>query len=233
MTQKKILTLDDDPDFNKLIKAILNKNGYEVSCTETPEDFLEQLKQNQCNLCLVDLNLGHLYGAGFQIIKAIRKIRGYELPLLVVSRRSAQEDIAFAIGIGATDYIQKPIDEATLLSRITFALNEFDNEESSNFPYFKISEKLGEANIELDIEIEKIDELGIQLSSYNLISKGTQIYLSGEFIEEIFGADFQNIPLYVSKNWIENEINKIYIPFNTEDMELMSRVRTWIKKKNA
>lgn len=103
MAEKLVLTIDDNPDFNKIVKAILEKNNFKVITTTNAEKFLDNLKKISPDLCLIDLNLDKSMGEGFQLIKAIRNKKGFEIPLLVLSRRSSNDDISYALQVGATD----------------------------------------------------------------------------------------------------------------------------------
>lgn len=222
-----VLTIDDNPDFNKILEAILMKNKFKVVTTTNAERFLDTLKRTSPSICLVDLNLDKTTGEGFQLIKAIRNKRGFEIPLLVLSRRSSNEDISYALQVGATDYIQKPIDEAILLSKISFALNLYQDE-STKFTFKKVPESLASCNITSEFEIQNIDELGITIISKSLISKGTKVEISGELIDNVTGKSNTTETFYVSKNWLEDDAYHMYLDFDSGDTELLSNVRRWL-----
>ncbi len=222
-----ILTIDDNPDFNKIVEAVLKKNKFKVITTTTPDKFLETLKKTSPSICLIDLNLDTTSGEGFQLIKAIRNKRGFDIPLLVLSRRSSNDDISHAMQVGATDYIQKPIDEAILVSKIGFALNLYEDD-TPKFTFKKVSETLGECEVTTKFDIQSVDELGITILSKSLISKGTQIEVSGQMIDEITGKQNTVETLYVSKNWLEDDYYHMYLDFDSSDTELISNVRRWL-----
>lgn len=120
----KVLTVDDDPSFNKLMSVYLKKLKYKFLITTTSEDFLTTLKDKPPHICFVDLNLDNRSGVGFQIIQAIRNKLGSDMPIIVLSARSADEDISKAFDCGATDYLSKPVTIEELDSKISLNLGQ-------------------------------------------------------------------------------------------------------------
>lgn len=224
---KLILTIDDNEDFNKIVSAILKKNNFEVITTTSPNIFFEKLKNTNPALCLIDLNFDKSAGEGFQLIKAIRNKRGFDIPLLVLSRRSSQSDISLALQVGATDYIQKPIDEVTLISKINYALKLYQ-EDLSRFNFKKISTTLGTCHIKSHFKIYSLDEFGITITSKSLISKGTKIEIAGAALDRITQQNMMKMNVYVSKNWYEGGLYYHYLDFDPSNVELLHKIRRFI-----
>ena len=85
----------------------------------------------------------------------------------------------------------------------------------------------------MDLEVSEIDALGITISGRHFISKGTRVTLISPIIDEILLEEDQYLNLFVTRNWVEDNQNHMYLDFDSEDTELLSKVRTWIKMKAA
>ena len=120
----KILTVDDDVSFNKLMAAYLKKLKFKYIITSTSEEFLTTLKEKPPHLCFVDLNMDNRSGVGFQLIQAVRNKLGPDLPIIVLSSRSSSEDIDKAFECGASDYLPKPISLEDIDEKVKLTLCE-------------------------------------------------------------------------------------------------------------
>jgi len=192
MSKFKILTIDDDPEFNNLIKLYLKKADAEVVTTERAEDFLAQLKIFSPDICLIDLNLDKAYGAGFQLIKAIRKNLGQEVVLFAFSKRSSRLDIDQALEFGANEYLLKPFDEVSFFLKLSQYIR-LDQEKIPTLKYFEVSSIVADCAVDIDLTICGISESTLTLKSPHRLSKGAFITLSGEVINEIFLKEQINV----------------------------------------
>ena len=120
----KILTIDDDPSFNRLLAAYFKKLKFKYKITSSADEFLSFLKKASPHLCFVDLNLERGSGVGYQLIQAIRNKLGDELPIIVLSSRISEEDIAKAFDCGASDYLPKPINLKDIDEKVQLNLSQ-------------------------------------------------------------------------------------------------------------
>ncbi|MDD4901630.1 MAG: response regulator [Patescibacteria group bacterium] len=101
---KKILLIEDDKPTVKIVKLMLEQEGYEVSVAGDGEKAIEALK-NPADLILLDLLIPKI--DGFQVLKIIRQEKKLKLPVVVFSNLSRQRDIEQAAELGANDYLVK------------------------------------------------------------------------------------------------------------------------------
>lgn len=233
MSKKLILTIDDDEDFNRLVKVVLSKAGFDVITTTNAKDFLRKLHHRDPALCLIDLNLTEAYGAGFQLIEAIRKAKGSQTPLFVLSFRSDKKDIARAIQIGANDYIHKPLDDLVLLDKINQYLSIKDPFEP--LPYFEVTESKRSSKVRFQHKIVAINEFGITIEGPCLISRGTLVTVKSTIVSKILNSPDQILKLNVSETWMETERGayRAFLEFNPENADLLSAVRTWLVSNSS
>ena len=121
---KKILMIDDDPDFVSGIKAILDKAGFEVEVAYNPKDGMQALQTKNYDLLLLDIMMGR--GAeGIMIARKLRKdVKLRELPVLILT--GMREQIAFLFPgepvhprfVEVDELVEKPVEPKLLLEKV-------------------------------------------------------------------------------------------------------------------
>ena len=109
----QILIAEDDPDINKLLTRILEKEGYQVTAAFSGSEARLLLKTVRFDLILLDLMLPG--ATGEELVEEIR--RTSTTPILVVSAKG-QEDKLHVLKIGADDFISKPFDVKEVAMRV-------------------------------------------------------------------------------------------------------------------
>lgn len=115
MSDAHILIIEDEADLLELEEYHLSKAGYTVTgflSTHRVEDLLEE---ETIDLMIVDRNLPGVEGSEF--VKHLRSM-GYDIPVVFVTARDQQEDIAQGFERGGDDYLTKPFNMEELLWRI-------------------------------------------------------------------------------------------------------------------
>ncbi|MDA8793641.1 response regulator [Bacteriovoracaceae bacterium] len=220
-----ILSIDDDVDFNKLLELLLKKNKFDCHCTSNPKEFIHELINLEPKLCLVDLNLDANNGEGYQLIKAIRNKRGNKLPLIVLSGRSSSRDISKAFEMGANDYIQKPIDEFSLIKKLKEYITPLSVE---NVEYFPVPPMMNECRIFADVSLTKLTEEKIILKSNHFFSKETLIYLPQDICLQLFGKNEER-SFSVKDNWIEDDKTFFNIELGGIDSNMRSNYLKFLR----
>ena len=122
---KKLLMIDDDPDFVSGIKTILDNTGdFEVDVTYNPKDGLKALQTKEYDLLLLDIMMGR--GAeGVMIARKLRKDpKLREMPVLIIT--GMREQIAFLFPgepihprfVELDELVEKPVEPALLLEKV-------------------------------------------------------------------------------------------------------------------
>ncbi len=224
MDKKKILTIDDDKDINVFLKDILSAEEYFVRTTLTASEFFEEFNKFTPDLCIVDLNLETSKGAGYEILRAIRKKFGNQIKIVIVSRRFAEEDIQKGLDLGADDYITKPLDKTTVQCKINAVLGDM-YKESSSLPYFAVPSTSRDSYIELDLNLVSLDEEGVTFKSFNFISKGNKVKMTGKLFQGISSEKFVYGTIESSVREEDSISYLITVKFDFDDLELMANVR--------
>ena len=112
MTIYRILIVEDDLDMQEMMVTFLQKNGYMVSAAKNTSELSKEIKSQRIDLILLDVMLGD--DNGISICKEIR--RDNNIPIIIVSALSADQDRLLGFEVGADDYIAKPFNPKILLA---------------------------------------------------------------------------------------------------------------------
>lgn len=119
----RILVADDELTARLLMRAALEKSGYEVCLAENGEDALCQIRTQSCNLVMLDVEMPGL--SGYQVCAQLRHEMGNELPIIMVTGMDDYESIEQAFASGATDFIAKPISWGLIGHRVKYLLRTY------------------------------------------------------------------------------------------------------------
>ncbi len=112
-TRQKILVVEDEKKISDIVRAYLEKEGYRVSLAETGKAALKSLKESP-DLVILDLMLPDMQGE--ELCKIIRE--GSDVPVIMLTAKSGEEDRIKGLGIGADDYVIKPFSPRELVARV-------------------------------------------------------------------------------------------------------------------
>jgi two-component system KDP operon response regulator KdpE len=120
MHEKKntILVVEDEPQIQKMLGILLDVENFKIAESTSGKQALRMCASVKPDLILLDLGLPDMDGK--EVIADIRKTS--QVPVIVLSVRSDDEEIATALNIGANDYVTKPFNVEVLLARINAAL---------------------------------------------------------------------------------------------------------------
>ncbi len=113
--QKKILLVEDDPNFGSVLKDYLSLNEYDVTLAKNGMEGFEKFKKDNYHLCILDVMMP--YKDGFTLAKEIRE-RNKEVPIIFLTAKAMKEDVLKGYKVGADDYLNKPFDSEVLLMKI-------------------------------------------------------------------------------------------------------------------
>jgi len=120
MDKKKILVIDDEPDFLEMIKLRLEANNYEVLTALNGKEGLEKVQQEKPDVVLLDILMPELDG-----LSVLRRIRSYNknLPVFIITAFSNEERFKLANKLHASGFIVKTSDLKQEVDNINSILN--------------------------------------------------------------------------------------------------------------
>jgi DNA-binding response OmpR family regulator len=112
---KKILLVEDDPNFGTVLKDYLAMNDYNVTHAKNGMEGFEKFKKDDYDLCILDVMMP--YKDGFTLAKEIRE-KNKDIPIIFLTAKALKEDVMKGYKVGADDYLNKPFDSEVLLMKI-------------------------------------------------------------------------------------------------------------------
>lgn len=110
----KILLVDDERRIIEVLEAYLIREGYEIHCADNGIDALKKVKTLNPDLIILDLMLPDI--SGEEVCRLVRK--DSDVPILMLTAKSAEDDRINGIVMGADDYLTKPFSPREVVVRV-------------------------------------------------------------------------------------------------------------------
>ena len=180
-----ILLVDDNEKIRKLMEIYLKQEGYHVLQAENGEKALEVLAEVNADLVILDIMMPKM--DGYDLTKELRDAQ-FNMPILMVTAKDTFADKKTGFGLGADDYMTKPVDMEELVLRVKALLRRSKISSEKQI-------KLG--NIVLDFDSLEVrmpsDALGLPKKEfyllYKLLSYPKKIFTRQEIMDDIWGFD--------------------------------------------
>lgn len=115
MAEKKILVVDDEPTFVRLVSKTLTHKGYEVLTAGDGQEALRLMFAHQPDLVLLDVVMPKM--DGWQTCSRIREMS--DVPIVILTgQQKSEADIVRGLDYGADDYLIKPVGSRELVARV-------------------------------------------------------------------------------------------------------------------
>lgn len=194
----KILIVEDENKLANELKIFLLNNGYDVEVLEDFSNTIEIIKDYECDLILLDINIPNVDGE--TVLKEVRK--SINTPIIIVTSKNTELDELLSINYGADDFIIKPYNTQILLARIERLLKRVSN----NYDSIKYKDLILDINKSMISNKNKVvnlsrNELKILICLLNNIGK---IVSREELINYLWDNDE-----FVDDNTLTVNINRL------------------------
>ena len=116
-----VLVADDDEDILVLVRTVLERAGYEVVAARNGAEAVTAAQQRRPDLAVLDVSMPELDG-----LEVLRRLRAdastSDVPVLLLSARVQEDDVARGFATGANAYVQKPFSPRELSDRVSALL---------------------------------------------------------------------------------------------------------------
>ena len=120
---KNILICDDEKDIVNALKIYLKNGDYNIYTAYNGLDAVDLVRQNDIHLILMDIMMPKMDG-----ITALTTIRSFSnIPVILLTAKSENEDKILGLNTGADDYITKPFNPGEVTARVSSALRRYFN----------------------------------------------------------------------------------------------------------
>ena len=235
MNQKKttVLIIEDEPPIRKLLTIALEGKGYKVVDADEGRAGVRLVPSVKPELVLLDLGLPDIDGK-----EAIKMIREWsQVPIIVCSVRSDDDEMIAAFEAGADDYVTKPFNPDVLLARIHANLRKSATQEAGE-------PELVNGNIRMDLVRHEVffrDERipltpkEYKLLRYFMVHRGKML-THKQILKEVWGPahgeDMQYLRVYVSQLREKIEKDKDSQPYIQTEPGIGYRMES-IKEQDA
>lgn len=193
MNKGEILIIDDEPQIRKLLRIVLESNGYKALEAATGAEGINLAANHSPELILLDIGLPDM--SGHEVLLKIRA--WYERSIVMLSVQDSEEDIIKALDNGATDYLTKPFRTGELLARIRSSIR--NNQDRGVNPLIES----GNIKIDLPARVVTLNKEIVKLTSteYNLLvllagNKG-KVLTHSYILKNVWGLGAQNETQYL------------------------------------
>jgi DNA-binding response OmpR family regulator len=189
---KRILIVDDEPRYLRLLEANLRTEGYEVATAQDGVQALDVFSAQPIDLVLLDVMMPRL--DGFGVCQRLREFSN--VPIVILTARGEEQDRVRGLDLGADDYLVKPFSATELLARVRAVLRR------AHAP----SETTGQArffahgDLKIDFaraEVWRSEEpISLSATEYRLLLQFThnvgKILTSEDLLTSVWGAEYKN-----------------------------------------
>ena len=120
-TTHTILIVDDDVDILEALKIYLSKDEYQLLTARNGKDAVDIVKTEDVDLVLMDIMMPIM--DGIKVTEEIRKLTN--IPIILLTAKSEDQDKVNDLDIGADDYITKPFNPSEVLARVNSQLRRY------------------------------------------------------------------------------------------------------------
>ncbi|MFC6347737.1 response regulator transcription factor [Vagococcus carniphilus] len=202
----KILIVDDEAKILEIIDAYLVASQYTVVKASNGLIALEKFDSHHPDLIVLDLMLPDI--DGLTVAKKVRETS--DVPIIMLTAKSEEEDILKGLKLGADDYMVKPFSPKELVARIETVLRRVPNLKEIN----KLSRNNGELLIQMDSRqvFLKNQEIALTTSEFDILQtlaeSPNRAFSRSDLIEIIKGFDFDGLDRSIDSH-VKNLRHKI------------------------
>ena len=210
-----ILVADDDKNTRRLMKAVLEAEGYTVFTAAGGEEALQLLDQQHIDLIVLDIMMPGM--DGYEFTKTLREAQN-SLPILMVSARQLPEDKKKGFLVGTDDYMTKPVDEEEMLLRIKALLRRARIVSDRRIEIGEVTLDYDSFTVSRGEEVQELPQKEFLLL-YKLLSYPGKIFTRIQLMYEIWGAEsdtgWETVTVHIGRlrkrfeGWPEFEIESV------------------------
>ncbi len=201
--EKKILLVDDEPAFVRLVSQVLDQKGYQVFTAGDGQEALRLLFARKPDLVLLDVIMPKM--DGWQTCSRIRDLS--DIPIIMLTgKRISEEDIVRGLDYGADDYLIKPVGNRELVARVRAVLRRAElpstsgEQKETTYSDGFLTVDIAKRQIIVDKERVKLTPTEFRLLAL-LIGNAGYVLTHKQLLEKVWGweyvDDLDHIRIYI------------------------------------
>jgi two-component system KDP operon response regulator KdpE len=205
----KILVVDDEPRYQRLLEANLLTEGFDVLTAADGMQALDVFSNTPVDLILLDVMMPDI--DGFEVLKIIREIS--TVPVIMLTAKGEEEDRVRGLELGADDYITKPFSPRELVSRVRAVLRRTEMATGTTHGLIEVDEHLkldfDRREVWLDGELVQLRPTEYRLL-YHLVQNAGWVIPHDQLLAKVWGYEYRDEPHYVRLyiNYLRKKLEK-------------------------
>ncbi len=205
---KRILVVDDEPKIAEVVEAYLKKEGFDVLTAEDGEKALKLFKDEVIHLVVLDLMLPRI--SGEEVCNRIRATS--DVPIIMLTAKSEEDDKIEGLSIGADDYLTKPFSVRELVGRVKALIRRSYRDSSPIADYLIFNN----GDLEVDVNKMKVKKgdkhINLTTNEFKillaLLTNPGQIFSREQLVQKAFGLNYEGFDRTIDSH-IKNIRQKI------------------------
>ncbi len=201
---KKVLVIDDEPAFVRLVDQALTQKGYEVLKAGSGQEGLRLLFAQRPELVLLDMVMPGM--DGWETCNRIRDIS--DIPIIIITgKRSGEDEVVRGLDYGADDYLTKPVGRKELLARVRAILRRAESpsslEAKKKITYYDdfLRVDIAERKVIVNGKQVKLTPREFRLFAF-LVENADRILTHKQLLERVWGWEYTDdldyVRIYIS-----------------------------------
>ena len=208
LLMKNILIVEDERVTAESIVFALESDTFSAHWVTAGSEALLYIKSNEVDLVLLDIGLPDI--SGFDVLRKIRQ--NSNVPVIIITARDDDADIVLGLeGLGADDYVTKPLSPRVLVARVRAQLRHTESKPATNInELFSIDENLQQIHLKgsvLNLTLAESKILQHLINNPNRVH--TREHLLSVTWDRPVGADTRTIDTHIAS--IRSTINAVDI----------------------
>ena len=194
----KILVVEDETALAEAVAALLRKEGYSVETANDGKSGLGKALSGRFDCMVLDIMLPGMNG--LEVLTYMR-VKGIEIPVLLLTAKSEVDDKIKGLDCGADDYLTKPFVTGELLARVRAMTRRLGMTQEINPKYGDISLDMKKGELCCGANTVVLGRKEFQMMEM-LVSGAGKITTKEDFVSKIWGCEddsaYNNVEVYIS-----------------------------------
>lgn len=214
-----ILIVEDEKNMQEIIVEYMHRGGHTCYAADDGVDALMILKNNPMDLMILDIMMPHL--DGFSVCKMAREMSN--LPIIMLTAKSSEEDKLKGYDLGADDYMTKPFSPKVLLAKANALLRRSSVAPADTISVGKISIIPASHKVFLDGQEITLTHKEYELLHFFMANPG-QIFSREQLLNRIWGYDFEG-----TTRTVDTHIKTLRQKLGDESKHIVTLIRSGYK----
>ncbi|MBM2832455.1 MAG: hypothetical protein HW414_1507 [Dehalococcoidia bacterium] len=187
MSGKRVLVVDDDVKTVELVELYLNRDGYKVLKAHDGIEALRLAREGHPDLIVLDLMLPGM--DGLEVCRTLRQES--DVPVIMLTARTTDEDKLAGLGMGADDYVTKPFSPRELAARVRTVLRRLPGERGpEEVKRGKLT--LDFMRLEASLDGRRLDLTPVEFKLLGVLAREPgRVFSRAQLVEKALGYDFE------------------------------------------